>query len=306
MATSGNTIVATTTQALIKDSFIYANIYNKVSAIPTDNYNTALDTLNDMIQGWKSIGFNIWKDKQAFLFTQYNTSSYSLGNTAHATESYVGTTLSVAVVSGAGSITVADATGISSGDFIGIIKDNNNIFWTTVNGAPVANVITLTANIDGDASSGKTVFAYTTKITKPFEITSVTLLQNSNNEVRFTQMSRERYMLLANKTSLGSPTQYYYQRRRLDTLFYIWTAPSDPSQPISFTYQPYFDKFLDANNEPDFPTEWFMAIKWNLSSELGIIFGINDVSQAKVDAKAEYWLKMALSNDNEDATLTFK
>ena len=306
MATSGNTIVSTTTQKLIKNAFIYSNIYDKITAISDENYNIALDCLNDMIQAWKNIGYNIWKDKKAYLFTQYNTSEYSLGNTAHATESYVSTTLSANAASGAGTITVASATGISSGDFIGIIKDSGYIFWTTVNGVPVGTTITLTANLDGDAASGNTVFAYTTKITKPLEITNVTLLQNSNNEVGFTQMSRERYSLLANKTSLGSPTQYYYQKRRLDTLFYIWATPSDVSQPITLTFQPYFDKFLDQSNEPDFPSEWFKAITWNLASELGVIFGINDVSQNKVDMKSQYWLQMAISNDNEDATLTFK
>lgn len=304
MSTSGNNVLTTTTQELIQNAFIYSGVYRKTSSITNENYNTALKCLNDMVQAWKSYGFNIWKDIKAYLFTQYNTSEYSLGNTAHATESYVATTLDGAVISGAGSVELTSATGITDGDFIGIIKDDSNIFWTTINGL-VGTTATLTDNIDGACADDNVVFTYTTKITKPLEIVNVTLLQNSSNEVGFTQMSRERYMLLANKASLGSPTQYYYQTRRTDTLMFLWATPSDPSQPVTFTYQPYFDKFLNQSNEPDFPAEWFKAITWNLADELSVVFGTSENRKKDTEKKARYWLDMARSGDNEDASLTF-
>jgi hypothetical protein len=304
MATSGSKVYSLTTQQIINDAFYKAGIYRKGASIPNENYTGALEDLNLIAKSWQSQGFNIWNDKRAYLFTQYNTASYSLGNTAHCTESYDETTLNGAIVSGAGSVVLTSATGVTDGDFIGIIKDSGLIFWTTINGL-VGKTATLTTVIDGDCADGNVVFTYTTKITKPLEIVDVTLQQNSSNEVLLTPLSRQEYFLLANKQALGSPNQYYYQRRRTDTLLYIWTTPSDVSQVINLTYQPYLDNFVNQADNPDLPIEWGQALKYALASELCVSHGVAEAQFAKVNNKADYWFSMARSNDNEDTSLTF-
>lgn len=304
MATSGNKVYTITTQQIIKDAFYKSTVYRRGASINTENYNGALEDLNLIVKSLQSQGFNIWNDKRAYLFTQYQTASYSLGNTAHCTESYDETTLSADASSGAGSVSLTSATGVAIGDFIGIIKDNGRIFWTTISNL-VGTTATLTVSLDGDASSGNTVFTYTTKITKPLELVDITLQQNTSNEVLLTPLSRQEYFLLSDKTSLGSPNQYYYQRRRLDTILYIWSTPSDVSQVINLTYQPYLDN-LEANaNELDMPIEWVMAIKYMLARELTVVHGVGETTFAKVDKMANYWFEMAKSNDNEDTSLIF-
>lgn len=304
MATSSNKLYSITTQQIINDAFYKATIYRKGASIPSENYNGALEDLNLIIKAWQSSGFNIWNDVRAYLFMQYNTASYSLGNTAHCTESYVETTLSADVASGGGSVSLTSATGITDGDYIGIIKDDGYIFWTTINGL-VGTTATLTDNIDGDATSGNVVFTYTTKITKPLEITNVSLRRSSTEESSLLPSSRKTYFDLANKSSLGVPSQYYYQRRRTDTLLYIYPTPSDISEILQITYQPYLDNMEAQANEPDFPIEWGMALKYALASELCISHGVSDKQFNKINLKAEYWLNLAKSNDNEDTSLYF-
>jgi len=306
MATSGIKVYTTSVQNTIKKAFFQAGIYRVNDSIPAEDYAYALGELNEITKTLQSGGFNIWNDKRAVLFSQYSTSSYILGGASatHATESYSETTLSVAAISGAGTITVTSDDEITNGDFIGIIKDSGLIFWTTVNGVPVANVVTLTDNLDGAAASGKTVFNYTTKITKPLEVTQVTLQQGTNNEVVLTRMPRERYFNLSDKAAIGSPNQFYFLKRRLDGVLYIWTTASDVSQPINFTYQPYLDNLVNQADELDFPIEWAKPITWTLASELCTPYGIKD--SAKIDSKANYWMTLVKSDDNENSSLIFE
>jgi hypothetical protein len=71
----------------------------------------------------------------------------------------VDTTLSSGAASSASTVTVASASGIASGDVIGVLLDSGATHWTTVNGAPASNVITLAVALPSAAASGKAVVA---------------------------------------------------------------------------------------------------------------------------------------------------
>ena len=65
--------------------------------------------------------------------------------------------LTVTAVATATSITVASAAGWSSGDPISIALDAGGTFSTTINGAPVGNVVTLAGALPSQATSGNQV-----------------------------------------------------------------------------------------------------------------------------------------------------
>lgn len=67
------------------------------------------------------------------------------------------TTLSVAGNGTDIMITVTTVTGITSGDVIGIQLDSGAAHWTTVNGAPVGNVVTLAVALPNNAAIGSRV-----------------------------------------------------------------------------------------------------------------------------------------------------
>ena len=94
-------------------------------------------SLNRMVKAWQADGLQLWAKQEATLFLTANTAQYLLGTTgANFTTSYTDTTLSANAAAGAGTVTVTSATGISSGQFIGVWTDSNTIHWTTVSGAP--------------------------------------------------------------------------------------------------------------------------------------------------------------------------
>jgi polygalacturonase len=69
----------------------------------------------------------------------------------------VDTTVNSAASSGATTVTVASATGIGSGDLIGVLMDTGQTHWTTVSGAPAGNVVTLAVALTAAAAVGQTV-----------------------------------------------------------------------------------------------------------------------------------------------------
>lgn len=68
------------------------------------------------------------------------------------------TTLSVAATAGASTITVAATTYIADNDTIGITLDDGTVQWTTVDGTPVAGVVTLFAVVAGAAALGNAIY----------------------------------------------------------------------------------------------------------------------------------------------------
>jgi hypothetical protein len=69
----------------------------------------------------------------------------------------VDTTISVAAAAAATTITVASATGIATGDLIAILLDDDTTHFTTVNGAPVGNVVTIAVALPSAAAIGRDV-----------------------------------------------------------------------------------------------------------------------------------------------------
>ncbi len=67
------------------------------------------------------------------------------------------TTISSGGGTGSNVIVVADATGIASGDIIGIVLNDGTYHWTTVNGTPNGNNVTLTSALPYYASAGNAV-----------------------------------------------------------------------------------------------------------------------------------------------------
>lgn len=304
MTTSGVKAFTLTTGDIIDMAFQKAMIFTIRDTIPSADYDIAKRNLNVLVKSWQSYGYNIWNDKRATLFLQYGVNEYELGsNGYHCTENYVRTSLISNVSSGAGTIQVSSSEGISDGDFIGIIKDDNYIFWTNVDGAPVANTIALVDNIDGNAASGKDVFAYTTKISKPLEILNVMLEQTSTNEIILYKIPRQKYFWLSNKNSLGNPNQYYYKPEINKGRLFVWSTPIQTDQVINFTFQPDFDNFVNVSDTPDFPQQWLNAIIYNLAYQLMTDYGITTEQMNRVKADADRYLNLAQGSDNDDGTL---
>jgi len=311
MSTSG-----TQTFNMSRDDILLAAL-RKIGAIQsgeTPNAQIITDAsqaLNAMVKRWAVKGLHIWTQQEGVIFLQPNQASYVIGTgtTDNNSSTYVGTQLDGAVSSGATSITVSSATGISNGDNIGIVLDTGTTFWTTVSGAPSGATIALASAITGNASDLNGVYAYTSRIVRPIEIKSARRRDlTSNIDIPMIALSRIDYQELPNKTADGVPTQYYYDPRggaNATGLFYVWPVASDGHSAIMITWRRMIEDFSTAANNPDLPQEWLDTIIYNLAISLAHEYDVPAKKMATLKVLADEYLNTMETWDREPESVFF-
>jgi hypothetical protein len=208
---------------------------------------------------------------------------------------------------GQSSVTLVSAAGISAGQFFGVVQDSGAVFWTTVNGAPAGNNVALVAPLPGGASVQNFSFAYTTKIVRPLKVPFARLLTyQSQTEIPMTLLSRQEYEDLPNKSTPGTPTQFFYTPKLVSGEFYPWPSPANSGWGIRFTwYRPIMDLNTPANTV-DFPQEWVNAIGWNLAMEVAPEFDVPPPRWAMIQQMAASKLDLVSSWDRESEPVEFQ
>jgi hypothetical protein len=100
---------------------------------------------------------------------------------------------------------------------------------------------------------------------------------NSNVDIPMRIITRDLYNRLGNKTTNGSPVQLYYDVQREYGTIFIFPVPSSlesSTKNIKIVYQRPFEDFDSSTDEPDFPQEWFEAVKYGLATRLAGEYGI--------------------------------
>lgn len=276
MATSGSINFSVSRDDIIEEALMHLGILPEGGAPTANQLTDDSRTFNIMVKAWIAKGINLWAVQRITLFLENDKISYTAG-TDHiaATDNVVRTTLSSAAASGASSIVVTSATGISNGYYIGVELDDGTVQWTTVNGAPSGTTITLTDTLTGAASSGNVIYVYSTKINalQVKTILQAFLRQSDLTDSPLNIVSRQEYYGLGNKTSEGSPAQVYLQPNLTSTLFLVYPEPDDETETIELLVQRTLEDFDAAGDTPDFPQEWYQALCWGLAAELSAKYG---------------------------------
>jgi len=274
MATSGSYNYGLTGTNIITEALELLGVVGVGNPLSSEDQATCLRTLEMMIKAWQAEGIALWKQREATLFHSYGGYSYDIGPTGdHCSTLAYKTEIATAASSGAATITVDSDDNISDGDYIGIELDDNTLQWTTVNGSPASDVITLTDSLTDTAAVDNHVYNYTNKIQRPLEIVEARQVSSDGVDTPISIISREEYMRLSNKDSLGTVTQIYYDRLLTNGKMYVWSACNDVKEYLKFTCRIPIEDFDSASNDPDFPQEWLMALSWNLAVNVAPKFG---------------------------------
>jgi hypothetical protein len=256
-------------------------------------------TLNLMLKAWEGQGIHLWTYTEGTLFLQVGQAEYDLRNAStKITNTWHETTLAQDEVLGAGTITVLDASDITNGDDIGIIDDTNNLFWTTVNGAPVGDVVTLTAVLPTAVTSGSIVYNYTDTIIPVRRVLNVRRRESTDYEIPINFESRGDYFDLPNKNQRGLPIQAYYSRQETQGIFYLWTTPSSATSVINFTYERETQIISADSDNFDIPSYWLEAVAYNLADRLTYKFSCTPERKQMIKMDATQYLNSALSFDD--------
>lgn len=317
MATSGISVLTYTRDDIINAMFRKCGILSEGQTISAQMINDAAGDLNRMIKGWEADGVKLWTYQELALFLTPTDDdgnpkeSYALGpsgDTCVDASTLESMTLSASNNAGDTTITVVNSSSVTSGMNIGILQTDNSMFWTTINGEPVGNVITLTAGFTIGAASGAPVYAYTSIAQRPMRISQARIQTSVNptSEIEMEKLGRDDYFRIPNKSASGTPIQFYYNPTLVNGDLRIWPLPVDSSFICNLTAYRQLQIFNAAGDTFDGPDETIQALIWNLASETGSEYGLDAQTLARIDGKAAQWLEKIEQFDEQDASLFFQ
>lgn len=302
MATSGTYTLDITALQLYTEVLEILQAIGDGETITTAMKAKITPTLNLMLKSWEAQGIHLWTYTEGSLFLQVGQSKYDFtdSDTMLANE-FFDTALSQAEISGASTVTLDDVTNIANTDNIGIIDATNTLFWTTVNGAPAGNVVTLTDVLPTAVVEGAVVYTY--KVTTPAfipvsRILDVRRRESDDYEIPINFESREDYFDLPNKEQRGLPIQAYYSRQEPQGIMYLWTTPDNATSVINFTYERKLQIITGDAETFDIPSYWFQALAFGVADRMTYKFSTSPERRAAIKQDAVMYLDEALSFDD--------
>jgi hypothetical protein len=313
MATSGVANFTPPITTLIRMAWIKMDIIAEDEEPTAAMYEEGQFTVNAMVKAWEATGLHVWTEEEYIQFLQPLQAEYQLGGTtldqSSLADSWARLTLAQPAAAGAGTITLENAAFVTSGINLGVILSNGATFWTTANGAPAGNVVTLAADLPSAAVSGAYVLAYPPSSIAPrvLKLPKARLLTlSSMTEIPMTVMSRQEYEDLPQKnTAPGTPTQFFYSPRRDTGLLYVWAVANTSAWAVRFTGYRSIQDYVDPTNTSDFPQEWASAILWNLALELTPGKSVPEPTYNRIKERAGFYFDLLTSYDRESEPIQF-
>ncbi len=307
MAVSGTNTFTLTKNQVIEMAFARIGVISEGATLTNYQINRGSQLLNTMIKSWLAKGFRLWKTERGYLFPDTASNEYILdGTTANATEDYTSTTLSADAADGATTISVTSATGFAATFFVGVVLDDNTIFWTTESGAPAGTTITLNAALTGAASSGNAVYVYQTKLGRIENLINAQVKLNSITQNPLQIIARDTYDSLSVQTLQGLTNKIYYDKQLSYGIIRLFGVPSSTGYIVNFTFQKQFYDMTNPTDNFDFPVEWLRALYLNLAVTLYGFYPIMDPDQSKIlIAEAQDALMEVISFDDENTSIYF-
>jgi hypothetical protein len=142
---------------------------------------------------------------------------------------------------------------------------------------------------------------------RPLKITDVFIRNTDGTDVPMRALSRQEYKALANKSSAGFPTQYYFDPQLDNARFHIYQAPdaATDTYTIYIVYQRSIEDITDSVHTFDFPQEWYEAVKYGLAVRLAPVYGLGMNERYLLKKEADEIIALAESWDTEQTSIFF-
>ena len=195
------------------------------------------------------------------------------------------------------SIQILDNT---TGDLIGIRLDDNTRQWTEIVEVLSSTQVFNADGLTGASAINRSVFSVPELLPRPVRILQLRRDKiDSTDEIEANQWSREEYFAQPNKSSQGTINNWYYSPQLTDGRIYVWQTANDVDQIARFTYERPIDITVNTSDNPDFPSEWFRTLKYNLAPEIGPEYRIPQDRLRELEIKAAELLENSLGFDFE-------
>lgn len=314
MTTSGTYAVSVNSVGIIRQAMLNIGELDEDEDPSPRQYQDSLAVLNMMVSQWMgktdfAPGLKVWTRKRGNVFLSTAANSYQLSafNTTGWTNSFVKNVTSQTSAQGTSSLTLVSTAGIHTGDYLGYVGSDGQLYWTTVASA-AGNPITTAAPLTVLVAAGANVYTYTTPAQYPVTLETALLRDDFGNDTPLKIMQVQAYDMLpskANPTYSGDPTAIYFETNLGYTTVYTDVAVAqDVTKYLVLTYMEPVQKFINPNDTPYYPEEWYLALTWGLSEQICPMFKkkwTDKMEQLKNTA-----LAIARNKDGEVSVLYFQ
>jgi len=158
-----------------------------------------------------------------------------------------------------------------------------------------------------DMTANTNTYTPTTKLLKVIQAWN----RNSTSKVDIPMriITRDEYNRLGNKSTTGNPIQVYHEPGLTTSTVKLFPTPAaiDASaSKIYLVYQKEYDDFDVGTNNPEFPHEYFDALKFGLANRLSFEYGVEPNDRKQLLEQAMLLRADALSFGTEEGSMFFQ
>lgn len=304
MATSGEHILSVNAQQIVKSALSKLGHQDAAQNIDGHDWEDSLLMLNMMIKMWEADDLHVWKMEDIILFLEKDKHEYSLGPAGdHATLTKIQTAIKTAASENDTSIDVDATASFSASDNIGVKVDDGSMHWTTVSSITDSDTLVLAAGLDDDAAVDNVVYGYTNKIERPLRLFSAERVEPTGWDVPLQVVSRDYYYSLGSKATSGYPSTLYYNPTLDNGTLYVFNPPTSAGDYLRLHMQYPIEIFENVGDTCDLPSQFFLAMVFNLAVILSADFPVDDSTLSNVKSQAAIWYDKASSYDVENRSL---
>lgn len=308
MTTSGVYTFSKTLNEIVSESLDLIQAVGDGETLGGDSLDRCARSLNIMLRGWQTQGIHLWTYTEGTLFLEVGQPEYDFRlSTTHVANKFFETTTTSDTMAGALSFALTNTDDIQTGDNIGIIQNDTNLFWTTVNS--VSGLIVTTIDpVPLPTDTGAFVRNYRIATSKVPELIPVSRVLNvrrqesTDYEIPIIFESREDYFNLPNKQQNGTPIQAYYSRQDVagetSGIMYLWNPPISSVPVINFTYERKLQIMVNPDDTLDLPDYAHEAVIYNLARRVMTKFGVSAEMAQFISGEADRYLDEMLSFDS--------
>lgn len=149
-------------------------------------------------------------------------------------------------------------------------------------------------------------------IATPYPLKIISALRrhtSTTTDVPINLITRDQYERISNKTITGLPLMLFYDKQRVYGDVYLYPVPDTTAASdwtCRITYQRPYEDFDASSNEPDFPSEWFDALKFGLAERLMYEYGVPSTDKGAITAMAMKTKTEALNFGTEEGSYFFQ
>ncbi len=305
MTTSSSYNFLSNEEEIITDAFIQMGIHFPSEEIPAEDYQYAQRQLNRMLKFWGRDP-HLWTLGVGTLFLTPGVNTYTLNDsTARWANNPIITTLSGDEAVGQTAISIASSTGMTAGDYIGIVVSDGTIEWTTITTVNSSVLITINNALTVSALSGTPVYTYTVIAQPPVRIEWIVRRDSQGVDIELDRDSRRDYDTRTNKSLAGLPLSYYYDPKVGNGVLYLYQTPNDATIMLRITYRRQIQDVDQATNTMDLPIEWEECVVASLALRLAALkgIGVDDPVYQRTLMMATDTLRSLKEHDDDNLSL---